>query len=331
MTHPDAARWGLAADIGGTKTWLALVALEGAKAGQLYEPQKFSNSDFASLDAMLTAYLDQPACKDIKLTRMVLACAGPVREQACTLTNVAWHLDARQLQRQFDSDQVLLLNDFYAAAKGISLIPDDQMLKINAAVTGEPGIALVTGAGTGLGLAWLDHATQGFAAHATEGGHALCAAQNAEQQAFLSWFVQGAKRTACWEDVLSGPGLERLYNFCAGGKATEPCLSAAEIVSAAQQQNAIALMTIRLFWRFCAGWVADLTLLFRPTIIYLAGGVVQHLAPWLDANDFCATMVARSTMLQQIDAVPVVLVKDEQLGLLGAQQVLQDCVLEENG
>jgi glucokinase len=312
-------------DIGGTKTWLALVPLTGADAWQMQSPRKCINADFVDLHALLTTYLQQTAPIGYRLSSMLLACAGPIKNQRCELTNHAWTIDATSLQRDFDLGQVILLNDFYAVAKGISLIDQTALMPLGAMAPAATGIKLVTGAGTGLGLAWLQCDLSECQAYATEGGHASFAPQGELQQALLAWYLQNNQSTACWETFLSGPGLERLYRFCAGVSDKVVLLSAAEIVAAAAQQDAIALAAIALFWELYAGWVSDLSLLFRPQAgIYLVGGVTQHLLPWLNPHDFTETMQSRGLMQQTVDTVPIVVVRNEQVGLLGALATLQD-------
>ncbi len=90
------------------------------------------NSGFASFDDLVAAFLaEQAAVVDC-------ACvAGPVIDQAVTMTNLAWSLDAGQLVSRHGLRRVWLINDLVATALGaVQLGPADLY-----PLTGTPGRA----------------------------------------------------------------------------------------------------------------------------------------------------------------------------------------------
>ena len=67
---------------------------------------------------------------------------------------------------------VTLINDFAAAGLGISSLAAEDLVTLQAGSLRERASRLVIGAGTGLGVGWLNWEGDRYVAYASEAGHA---------------------------------------------------------------------------------------------------------------------------------------------------------------
>ena len=141
----------IAGDVGGTKSWLAWVALESGGEQHLRFERVYASADFASADNLIRQFIADahaPAPPD----GLLLALPGALDNQRVRLTNLDWTLDAAELQAALGIE-VRFLNDFQAAAAGVATLTEADVLVLNRCPAVPGGVRAVTGAGTGLGLA----------------------------------------------------------------------------------------------------------------------------------------------------------------------------------
>lgn len=105
----------LAADIGGTKSELAIFPL-GDTCGTSLLQRRYINADYASAEIIDHFLAD---C-EILPQYAGIAVAGVVADDRAQLTNLPWQLDARLLEGRFGFRRVLLLNDLTAVAGSIT-------------------------------------------------------------------------------------------------------------------------------------------------------------------------------------------------------------------
>jgi glucokinase len=319
----------LAGDIGGTKAVLLLAQSRRGNLAPVFE-RRYAVAAFPGFTAMLAQFLDDYRQQPGRKARVASACfgaAGPVSGDSIRMTNLPWCLDGRELAAQFGIGRVRLVNDFEAAASGIeALDPGDSVMLQQ----GEPlpsGARVVIGAGTGLGVAYVLPQGRRYQVMAGEGGHAGFAPADEEQMRLCSALREQFGRV-CVEHVVSGPGLERIYQFlCAGTLADLPAkqegrhaATAAEISRDALERNeTLACRALDLFFA-CYGAVAGdhaLTAMARGGV-YIAGGIAAKLLGRLSASGFIAAFNAKGVHAPMNLMMPVSVVTTERLGLLGA-------------
>src|SRR5690242_8191795 len=105
----------LVGDIGGTKTDLALADPSGSRV-ELVEPRRYRSTDWPGLEDCAGAYLREIG---VSCERAAFAVAGPVQDDRCATTNLAWLVDARALESKLGLRSVRLLNDLEAFAWAI--------------------------------------------------------------------------------------------------------------------------------------------------------------------------------------------------------------------
>jgi glucokinase len=317
----------LVADIGGTKSWVALALPRDNGGWVLQSPVKLLNDDYGDPFPLLTAYLSELGDDVPKITGAGLAVAGPLDGERVDLTNLPWSIETGRLKRQLDLDHLLLINDFQAAALGISLLQPDDLESLNDAPVAPESIAVITGAGTGLGLALLDKCGKGpaWAVHSTEAGHADFAPATEQELRLLEYLreVHAIERVS-WEHLLSGKGLVLMDAFLRNED--HAVLTTPETVTAgAERKEITARHAIRLFWDVYAAWVGNVALMYRPVGgLYLFGGMAMRLRPWFEPERFMELAAERAAMQHLVRETPMFLVTDEQLALKGAARAVKE-------
>lgn len=314
----------IAGDIGGTKSWLAWVDA-GGQAIEVRFEQVYASADFASADALLQQFMED-AQQAGKPDVVCLALPGPVQDtQPITLTNLDWTLEKSALQALLDTPELIFINDFQAAAAGVATLTANDYVVLNQGLEiGGSAVRVITGAGTGLGLAWMQaDATGHYHSFATEGGHTDFAPANAQQERLLAFMRQRFHHVS-WERVLSGLGVNQVYQFCLQEIRGEipPDLreqNGALVNKAAQAGEPVALAAMQLFTDLYANWVGNIALLYQPRGgLYLGGGISARIQPWLQSARFLDACFDKGRMSGLVRQMPIYLITNTRLGLQGA-------------
>ena len=311
----------IAGDIGGTKSWLVWVA------GARQEPQRvrfehvYASADFASAEALLRQFIDD-ARANAQPDELMLALPGPADTQRIVLTNLPWTLDAAGLQRGLGVARVRFINDFQAAAAGVATLTPADVVALNAAPPEPGGVRAITGAGTGLGLAFMMADAKGrYRSFATEGGHIDFAPANAVQSRLLER-LRADHGHVSWERVASGMAMNDLYRFCCAeqglpvpGAATD----GAAVQALAERGDAAADAALDLFIDLYGAWVGNVALLYQPRGgLYVAGGVAGHMVGRMRSRRFMGAAADKGRMRAVVERTPVFLITCKRLGVQGA-------------
>ena len=308
----------LGGDLGGTKTLLALAEKDAAGGMRIVRQQRFASADYPNFETLLDEFLaDRPS-----IAAACFGVAGPTDGKNAKLTYLPWSLAANELERRFAIPRVTLANDFAAAAHGLTLVEAERILTLHAGQPIEHAPRVILGAGTGLGVAGLVWQGDGYRVIAGEGGHIGFAPQTAEQGELWRWLLEGNGRVTT-EDIVSGPGLARIYAFICGRPRPEgspPGGEQPETIgnAALASSDPLAVKALNL-WLACYGaFAGDLALhwLARGGV-YLAGGIAAKLLPGTDANPFIEAFLAKREHRHLALDMPIRLVTDESLGLRG--------------
>ena len=314
----------IAGDIGGTKSWLAWATLGMDGTPQVCFEHVYASADFPSAESLLQQFMTD-ANPSRSPVAVCLALPGPVQDQQpIRLTNLAWTLEKAPLQTLLDTPKLLFINDFQAAALGVASLQASDYCVLNPAEPLANATRVITGAGTGLGLAWMQADSSGrYHPFATEGGHTDFAPANAQQERLLAFMRQRFAHVS-WERVLSGPGVNQVYQFClqdvTGEIPTEFAnRNGAEVNTAAQAGDPIAHSAMALFTDVYANWVGNTALLYQPRGgLYLAGGISARIQPWLQSPRFLAGCLDKGRMAGLVQQMPIYLITNTRLGLQGA-------------
>lgn len=319
--HPRAAARPpafLAADVGGTHVRVGrITAADGQQPVQVQQYRKYRCADFPSLAAILLDFLDG----DHAVHDCVIASAGFALQDGTVISaNLPWPLSLQGLRRELGLDSVHLVNDFEAVAYAATRVGDSQVLQLAGPEHGAGGPALVLGPGTGLGAAvWIPTAN-GPVVLPTEAGQAALAATTDLEMALVRRLHRQHRHVSV-EHALSGPGLLNLYRALAGERGQAAVLDTPDDISAAALAGSdpLAVETLQVFCGLLGSVVGDMALLYGiQRGIYLAGGILPKIAPFLAASDFVARFLDKGPMRAALERIPVRLVEHGQLGVLGA-------------
>lgn len=306
----------LAADIGGTKCHLAL-AREGS--GEIVAEARYASSGLRNVQDMLDTFLADKEASPARIHTLVLAIAGPVSGCQASLTNLPWHIRKSDLESRFNAARILFINDFQATALGILKVEPDQLLPLHDASPKAQGRRLVMGAGTGMGVAYLNYQNGRYHAVATEAGHISFAPRHEQQWRLHGWLAERYGRVS-WERLLSGAGLEAIYAFLEPAEPLPEAAGPAWIVDQARSNtNPQAGEALELFAWLYGSFCGDLALAYLPAGgIYLSGGVTTHITHWLQQPGFLQAYMDKGRMSRLVQKFPVKVVMDPGVGILGA-------------
>lgn len=322
----------LAADVGGTKTLLAL-AEDGDDGIRLTRERRYDSRAYPGFEAMLTDFLAGlgPARRDIE--RACFAVAGPVitaeDSEMARVTNLGWRLDNRRLAAELALPAVRLINDFQAVGHAIERLGENDLVVLQPGRPRAAGPRTVLGAGTGLGTALLAWDGAHYRVQPTEGGHVDFAPNGALQLDLLAWLAQRHGHVSI-ERLLSGPGLAAIHEYLC---ARWPERVDADLARRMQTQDAAAAVTehalthsetlageaLALFVAIYGAHAGNLALLTLPYGgLYIAGGIAPRILPRLADGRFMAAFNAKGRMAHLTAEIPVAVVINPRVGLLGA-------------
>ena len=320
----------LIADIGGTNARFALADL-GAGRPVLHDLHKLPAESFASLRQAARHYLEQI---DAAPRRAAFAVACPViGGDDIRLTNRAWSFNRAELQADLGLDELLVMNDFGAAARAVPALGAGERETLYGEEAGGElvGPVSVLGPGTGLGMALLAPPSRPggvWQVIETEGGHASFAPQGSEERRIHEWLSARHGRVSM-ERVLSGRGLSTVHAALSGAEPGKPSTpdaglrSPEEIVAAALAGE--DRLTRASLARFCAilGSVAgDTALIHGARTVAIAGGIVPRFIPFLKASAFRERFLDKGRFAAYLETVRVLVVTHEHPGLLGVALAL---------
>ena len=144
------------------------------------------------------------------LARLFLACAGPIENGRCELTNSPWVIDAADLRASFNRATVRVCNDFEALGWSLPGLTSSDLFAIGNGGVDRAASMVVLGPGTGLGVACHALNPAGEIVFALEGGHATLPATCRREDAIIDHLRDRFGHVSI-ERVLSGDGLVNLY------------------------------------------------------------------------------------------------------------------------
>jgi glucokinase len=313
----------LAGDVGGTKTLLEIGSLRDGHWLPAFSG-RYAAADYPDLYGVVQAFLREWAAQRRSRDAITHACigvAGPALDNRAQMTNLPWSIDAGVISGKFGIPYVQVINDFAAAASGIEILRDADLLVLQRGEPVKAAPRLVIGAGTGLGVACLISTAAGYQVIAGESGHAGFAPATPEQaELWHDLHARYGRVTA--EDVVSGPGLVRIYEYFerrAGRAAASAGITPAAIVHGAiEAEDAPSLRALDLFIA-CYGEIAGncaLAVLARGGV-YIAGGIAPRIISRIRTGGFLAAFNAKGAHSATVSKIPLYVVTEERLGLLG--------------
>jgi glucokinase len=311
----------LAGDVGGTHTRLALFEKSDLK---IY--RDFSSRNHAGLIEIVQAFLR--SCGNPSIRCACLGVAGAVRDGRCRATNLPWIVDSEELSRILSIPNAFIINDLEANAYGLEHLQSGDLFSIHEGVR-QVGNRAIVSAGTGLGEACLYWNGEGYCPFASEGGHVDFAPRDAREIELLR-YLQGEFGHVSYERVISGPGLHGLYRFLID---TQRERASSEAAAAMEHRDPAAVIVERGLsgidgaCRRAVEWFLSLygaeagnvaLKFFAIGGIFLGGGIVPHLLPFLCGREFVAAFVDKGRFRPLLETIPIWAILNDRTALLGA-------------
>ncbi|MBW4521168.1 MAG: glucokinase [Scytolyngbya sp. HA4215-MV1] len=326
------------------------------KLSTLYE-QRYASHDFFDLVPMVQQFLAaaaptlDPSSEDLssedvpQLDKACFAIAGPVVGNTSKLTNLGWSLTAERLTQELQISQVSLINDFAAVGYGVLGLAKDDLCTLQV---GKPEIEApiaVIGAGTGLGQGFLIHRSGHYQVFSSEGGHADFAPRS-ELEFQLLHYLQDKHdlERVSVERVVSGQGIVAIYQFLRDRQPERESPNVGEVIrawereagreektidpaavisqAALKQRDRLSEQTMQLFMEAYGAEAGNLALKLLPYGgLYVAGGIAAKNMPLVQEGSFLRTFLGKGRMRPLMERIPVHLVLNPQVGLIGAARV----------
>jgi glucokinase len=333
----------LAGDIGGTNSRLAVydVPAAGVRGVKPTFEHTYPSAAHASLEVIVDKFLDAAAPQIGGRARIESAClgiAGPIEHNICRATNLPWVVDGRGMSQHLGIAHVTLVNDFHAAALGVTAVGPHELTPLGGDPPVVHGPMAVLGAGTGLGQAFLlwSAAENRYQVVPSEGGHVDLAARTPLEHGLVHFLTGKYGRVSC-ERVLSGRGLVDVFTFlseepaCHGLIRPETSAALADAGNdraAAISQRALAgtdpvcEMALAIFCSVLGAVAGNLGLMVLATGgVFVAGGIAPRVLPALQKGGFREAFDRKGRMHTLVERLPAYVVTHGQPGLLGAATI----------
>ncbi|MGH7384301.1 MAG: glucokinase [Candidatus Rokuibacteriota bacterium] len=315
----------LAGDIGGTNARLALFERAGARLRTIVS-RKYPSRRHSSLEEIVERFLGEV---EAPIERACFAVAGPASDGRVVATNLAWIVDAGRLARAMRLDSVDLINDLEAIAHGLGDLEDSDLAVLHPGRPGSEGNRAIIAAGTGLGQAgayWDGNRHHPFAC---EGGHGDFGPRTAAEGELLAYLLAKYDRVS-YERVVSGSGLHEIYRFLrdSGGGPEPPWLTrelaeepppAVISRAALEGRSDLCRDALNRFVSIYGAEAGNLALkMMARGGIWIGGGIAPKILPRLGGSTFVEAFLAKGRMQPLLETIPVRLILNEGVGLLGA-------------
>lgn len=323
----------LAGDIGGTKTNLAIYAVEGAQLSPVRE-ETFPSREHGSLDEIVRAFLSKGTQK---IDAGAFGIAGPVSGDVVTTTNLPWKaVVASNIAQEIGCQRVRLMNDLATTGYGACFLPPEEIHVLNEGEKRGGHIAVIA-AGTGLGQAMLLWNGRQYQPSSTEGGHVDFAPRDDMEIEMLRFLMRRFPRVT-YERVLSGPGLVNIFHFLDEGLNKPVAAEVRErlssedpgavIVRAATDGSCDTCKTaLEMFIRIYGAQAGNLALTLMATGgVYVGGGIITRILPHVTApagdgssdSLFMAAFKNKQPFVGLVSKIPVRIILNPKASLIGA-------------
>jgi len=309
----------LVADIGGTNIRIGITD----EKGSIDALSVYQCNQYPSLSAVIKEYITEHHFEQCEI-HACLAIACPVENDLIVMTNLPWEFSKSQLKQELQLSTFLLINDYTAIAHAIPLLNDNQKVQIGQgeAIANKP--ISICGPGTGLGVASLISANGKWISLSGEGGHVDFAPIDHLEQDILKFLLTKYSHVS-YEQLLSGLGIEQIYQAIASSKQCEvPTLSAQDIsAKALAKECELCELALAQFCKILGSFAGNLALTLGSFGgVYIAGGIVPRFIEYFKNTEFRKRFEEKGRLSGFNQNIPTYVITESQPGILGAAAYL---------
>jgi glucokinase len=262
---------------------------------------------------------------DHRIAHALFAVAGPVEGGRCNFTNCPWTVDAREIRELLGFQTVQVVNDFEATALSLPRLAEESvhLLGGDRSVPGAPMVVL--GPGSGLGVAGLVSTGDRSVVVASEGGHATMPASSNREEDVLDLLRRRFGHVSA-ERVLSGPGIENLYDAIATlNEVDAPTRNAADITMAALTGACpTSRAALEMFCAMLGGFAGNVALTYGARGgVYIAGGIAPRILDFLAKSEFRRRFEQKGRFIAYLEAIPTQVIVHPAATFLGLTALLE--------
>ena len=309
----------VAVDIGGTHARFAIARLDGGRVVELGPATTMRADEHASLQTAWETFASQSERPIPRAASIAVAC--PISGEILKLTNNPWIIRPALIPSKLNVDRYSIVNDLGAVAHAMSDMEPEQLHHVCGPDEPLPasGSISILGVGTGLGVAQLIRAVDGYQVIEGEGGHIGFAASDGIEDQIVVRLRSRFLRVSA-ERLVSGPGLTNIHEALAAieGRSVQMGDDRTLWSAALDGQDSLASAALD---RFCLalGVVAgDIALAQGATGLVIAGGIGLRLATTLPRSGFRQRFISKGRFQDKMSAIPVKILRHPQPGLYGA-------------
>ncbi len=322
--------YSLVADIGGTKSELALFA-QKKDVRKFLLKERFVTGAYESLESLISHFLKE---YELKIEAAVLAIAGPVINGRVTLfsSNLPWEVDEASLREELQIPDIELINDLRAVAGVLAHLQKEDLYTINKGVEKAHETLAVIAPGTGLGEAFLIWDGEGYKPCISEGAHVNFGPRT-DQEIELLKHMKKSQDHVTYESVCSGLGIPSIYEYLlttsvknedsviSNELGDDFDLTRAIIKKAGQKEESggPANEVLRLFASILGAEAGNLVLKTMATGgLFLAGGIPPRIIPYLDSRAFLDSFLDKGVMAEMMPDIPIHIITNPDTVIIGA-------------
>lgn len=322
----------LGADIGGTNSNFGIFQLVNNKPQLLLSLHTKSQliTDFTQVVVQLLTLLHDKY--GINVSKSCFAAAGviSVDRDLCKPTNLNFIIDSRDILRHTNLVCAFLANDFEVIGHGLPGLDPKDLVLVNQGTPRYQANKAIIGAGTGLGKAILHYDLHygRYMPVASEGGHADFAAYDQHELALVEYIKQIKKSESAvsWEDLLSGNGITRMYQFFKSTNSHEKSSHKLDVhglmpddIFKSRTLDKHAWHTFEWYSRFYARCAKNFALdALALAGVYIAGGIAAKNLPLFKQKCFMEEFINCAKHRELLEHIPVYVITDYNVSLYGA-------------
>ena len=315
----------LAADIGGTKSDLAIFDLSQTANTPPIRRKRYRNREFQDFDTILEDFLSNSEIPEYGC----FGVAAVIHQGTAALTNRDWVISETELKRSFGFKEITLINDLTALCSALPFLSESELLMIQPGVVQKKGVRAVIAPGTGLGEGFLIEQGSCFFPQGSEGGHCDFAPLN-DEQADLLRYMQKKHPAVSYELLCSGIGIPNIFDYLAStglnrdqnhfDRITEAHDRTPQIIEGALKKGVCPLCkkTLSLFLEILGAEAGNLALKLYPTGgLFIGGGILPRIAHQISFDLFLEKFNNKEKMERLMKSFPIHLILTNDIALSG--------------
>ena len=272
--------------------------------------------DSGSIEELCNRYLNRYELTN-KVRKAVIGVAAPIIKDKVTFVNANISFSIEGLKNQLFKEGIIVVNDLALQAHAIKGLEKNELSFVGIRKEQSEGPKILVSPGTGLGLAGI--VDQQIVS--TEAGHLNIPQKEIKNdlKKIADSFISKNKRAPTYEDFLSGKGIRFFYKVLSEDELTN--LSSKEILEN-KDLNEDCSKTKELIVYLLASYLRYVALVWGSTGgVYLAGSIANTLVKEEIYQTFREAFESSETMQDLLKAIPLILVKVDDIGFRGALEL----------